>query len=303
VVKKEKAMASIWSDKSELIYQIVIWVLVGILALTCIFPLIYVLGMSFASEREMVERNWMVIIPRQPILSAYRSIILQQNFFSAFAVSVSRTVLTTFFTVVFVLIASYALAEPELPGRKAVLLYIITTMMISGGLIPSYLLMANLKLLNRFAVMVIPCLGYTYGILVVKTFIGDIPQEIQDSADIDGAGDIKKLTAIILPLTLPCLAAIALFTAVGQWNSWFDAMVYIRKITLQPMSLLIRNLLMSVRSGAEVQAATAYELFARSSTESFRMASVVVAMFPILCVYPFLQKYFIHGVFTGAVKG
>jgi putative aldouronate transport system permease protein len=303
VVKKESIMASIWHDKSELTYQIVIWILVGILALTCIFPLLYVVGMSFASEKELVERNWMLIIPRQPILTAYRSIILQQNFFNALFISVSRTVLTTCFTVVFVLVASYALAEPELPGRKAVLLYIIITMMIGGGLIPSYLLMANLKLLNTFAVMVIPCLGYTYGILVVKTFIEEIPREIRDSADIDGAGDIKKLMAIVFPLTLPCLAAIALFTAVGQWNSWFDALVYIRKITLQPMSLFIRNLLVSVRTSGEVRLETTYELFARSSTESFRMASVVVAMLPILCVYPFLQKYFIHGVFTGAVKG
>jgi putative aldouronate transport system permease protein len=287
-------------DPSEFIYQVIVCTLVAILGLLCLFPLIYVLGMSFTSEGEMIEKFYFVIIPEHPTLSAYQFIMRQQNFFNAMFISVSRTAITTFLTVVFVLIASYVLAEPKLPGRKAMLLFIIITMMIGGGLIPTYLLFSQLGLLNKFAVMVVPCLGYTYGILVIKTFIEGIPAEISESADIDGAGDILKLIRIIFPLTLPSLAAIALFTAVGQWNSWFDALVYLRDAQLLPVSLVIRNLLVS---STQQTAVTNQTVLVRMAPETLKMASVVVAMVPILCVYPFLQKYFIHGVFTGAIKG
>jgi putative aldouronate transport system permease protein len=287
-------------DPAEFIYQIIVCSIVGILSLLCLFPLIYVVGMSFTSEGEMISKFYFVIIPEHPTISAYQYIMRQQNFFGALFISVARTALTTFLTVLFVLIAAYVLAEPKLPGRKFMLLFIITTMMISGGLIPTYLLFSSLKLLNKFAVLVVPCLGYTYGILVIKTFIEGVPQEINESADIDGAGDILKLVRIIFPLTLPSLAAIALFTAVGQWNSWFDAMVFLRDSTLYPVSLVIRNLL---TASSQQTVVTGQTVLMRMAPETLKMASVVVAIVPILCVYPFLQKYFIHGVFTGAVKG
>ncbi|MDR2376904.1 MAG: carbohydrate ABC transporter permease [Treponema sp.] len=287
------------TDRAELFYQIVICVLVGILCLLCLFPLLFVLGMSFTSEGEMIQKFYFVLIPEKPTLSAYQFILRQHGFFNSLWISTARTILTTFLTVIFVLIASYSLAEPKLPGRKYMLLFIIITMMIGGGLIPTYLLFSQLKILNKFIVMVLPCLGYTYGILVIKTFIEGIPAEISESADIDGAGDILKLVRIIAPLTIPSLAAIALFTAVGQWNSWFDAMVFIRDSSLFPISLVIRNLL----TASSQQVVTGQTILSRMAPETLKMASVVVAIVPILCVYPFLQKYFIYGVFTGAVKG
>jgi putative aldouronate transport system permease protein len=287
-------------DPAERFYQFVVCGLVGILSLMCLFPLIYVLGMSFTSEGEMIEKYYFVIVPEHPTLSAYQFILRQQNFFNSLFISAARTALTTFLTVIFVLVAAYTLSEPRLPGRKYMLLFIIITMMIGGGLIPTYLLFAGLGLLNRFIVMVLPCLGYSYGILVIKTFIEEIPLEIHESADMDGAGDIMKLVRIIGPLTLPSLAAIALFTAVGQWNSWFDALVFIRNTALHPVSLVIRNLLTSSTAQETV---TGQSILMRMAPMTMKMAAVVVAMTPILCVYPFLQKYFIHGVFTGAVKG
>jgi putative aldouronate transport system permease protein len=288
------------TDKAEFFYQAVICVLVGILCLLCLFPLLFVVGMSFTSEGEMIQKFYFVLIPEKPTLSAYQFILRQQGFFNSLWISVARTALTTFLTVIFVLIASYALAEPKLPGRKYMLLFIIITMMIGGGLIPTYLLFSRLNILNKFIVMVLPCLGYTYGILVIKTFIEGIPAEISESADIDGAGDLLKLVRIIAPLTIPSLAAIALFTAVGQWNSWFDALVFIRNSDLFPISLVIRNLL---TTSSQQVVTTGQTILNRMAPETLKMASVVVAIVPILCVYPFLQKYFIYGVFTGAVKG
>jgi putative aldouronate transport system permease protein len=286
-------------DRAEKIYQAVICVFVGILCLACLFPLVFILGMSFTSEGEMIAKHYFVIVPQHPTTAAYEFIFRQQNFFNSLFISALRTVSTTVLCVVFVLIASYALAEPELPGRKYMMLYIIITMMISGGLIPTYLLFAQLKLLNKFWVMVVPCLGYTYGILVIKTFIEGIPKELIESADMDGAGDIRKLVHIVVPLTVPSLAAIALFTAVGQWNSWFDAMVFLREGKLFPVSLVIRNLL----TASTQQTATQSPILMRMAPETMKMASVVLAILPIMCVYPFLQKYFVLGVFTGAVKG
>jgi putative aldouronate transport system permease protein len=291
---------SLKNDPAELFYQVIVCVFVGILTILCLFPLIYVISMSFTTEEEMIQKHFFVLSPEHPTLQGYVYILRQQTIVNALFVSVSRTALTTFLTVAFVLAASYVLAESRLPGRKFMLFFVLVTMMIGGGLIPSYLLMARLKLLNTFAVMVVPCLGYTYGILVIKTFIEGIPGEITESADMDGAGDITKLVRIVFPLTLPSLAAIALFTAVGQWNSWFDAMVYIRETTLFPVSLIIRNLL----TAATLQQTASNEtIINRAAPETIKMASVVIAMLPILCMYPFLQKYFIHGVFTGAVKG
>jgi putative aldouronate transport system permease protein len=288
------------TDPAEFFYQVVVCVIVGIIGVLCLFPLLFVLGMSFTSEGEMIEKFYFVLIPEKPTISAYQFILRQQGFFNSLWISAARTALTTFFTVIFVLIASYTLAEPKLPGRKYMLLFIIITMMIGGGLIPTYLLFSQLKILNKFIVMVLPCLGYTYGILVIKTFIEGIPAEISESADIDGAGDILKLIRIIAPLTIPSLAAIALFTAVGQWNSWFDAMVFIRDSGLFPISLVIRNLL---TTSSQQVVTTSQTILNRMAPETLKMASVVVAIVPILCVYPFLQKYFIYGVFTGAVKG
>jgi putative aldouronate transport system permease protein len=287
------------TDPAEFFYQALVCIIVGLLCAVCLFPLLFVLGMSFTSEGEMIQKFYFVLIPEKPTISAYQFILRQQGFFNSLWISVARTGLTTFLTVIFVLVASYSLAEPKLPGRKYMLLFIIITMMIGGGLIPTYLLFSQLKILNKFIVMVLPCLGYTYGILVIKTFIEGIPAEISESADIDGAGDVLKLIRIIAPLTIPSLAAIALFTAVGQWNSWFDALVFIRDSRLFPISLVIRNLL----TASSQQVVTGQAILNRMAPETLKMASVVVAIVPILCVYPFLQKYFIYGVFTGAVKG
>ena len=287
-------------DRAETIYQIVICLIVGILCVICLFPLIYILGMSFTSEGEMIAKHYFVIIPEHPTTAAYEFIFRQQNFINSVMVSVLRSIVTTLLSVIFVLVAGYSISEPELPGRKYMMLFIIVTMMIGAPLIPVYLWFVNLKLLNTFWVMVFPCLGYTYGILVIKTFIEGVPRDIIDSADIDGAGDINKLIRIIFPLTLPSLAAIALFVAVGQWNSWFDALVFItsnKKII--PVSLVIRNLLTTTSQ----QTATQQSLLVRMAPETMKMASVVLAILPIMCVYPFLQKYFVLGVFTGSVKG
>lgn len=160
---------------------------------------------------------------------------------------------------------------------------------------------SELGLLNTFAILTVPSLVNVYNTLVIKTFVEGLPKELLESADMDGAGPVKKMIHIVFPLTLPALAATALFVAVGQWNSWFDAMVYInRDKTLYPMALIVRNLLTTgaVDNGGGIIGDPSQA----STPTSIKMASVVISMIPILIVYPLLQKYFVFGVFTGAVK-
>lgn len=286
---------------SERTYQIVIRVIVVIITLTCLFPFIYVLGMSFTSEGELLQRNYFVIIPKKPIITAYTYIFKQGYFFTGMKISIGRSVAGTFLGLALLFVGANVLAKTTLPGRKWMLLFVIVTMLLNGGIIPAYLLMSNLHLVNNFWVLVLPAMADTFGMLVIKVFIENIPQDIIDSADIDGAGELSKMLRIIGPLTVPVLAAIGLFTAVRHWNAWFDAMVFLRTPALFPVQLIVRNLLVQAQLNETM--AGSLTSFQKMTPETLKMAAVVIGMLPILCVYPFLQKYFIHGMFTGSVKG
>lgn len=284
---------------NENVYHVSIITIMGFVALSCVFPLIYIIGMSLSTEGELLQNNYMVIIPRNPSILAYKYILNQSLLLSGILISAGRVIAGTALTLLFVLVSAYILAQRDLPCIKGMLIFIITTIFINGGLIPSYLLMSRLGLLNNFWVYIVPGLGSTFSILVLKVFIENMPGDIIQSAEIDGAGDIHKLIHIVAPLTLPALAAIGLFTAVGHWNSWFDAMVYIRDTRLFTAQLVIRNLLSSALNTDNV---ILQDSSMKMTPETLKMASVVVGMIPILCVYPFLQKYFIHGVYLGATK-
>lgn len=173
-------------------------------------------------------------------------------------------------------------------------------MILSGGLIPTYLLYRDLKLLNTFWVYIAPSFANTYGILVIKLFVEGIPYDVMESADLDGATEIQKMVYIGVPLLKPTLCALGLFAAVGHWNAWMDAMIYVKNAKIWPIQFIIRNLLTQGGKSDMMENISAY---AKMTMESMKMASVIVAVFPILCVYPFLQKYFIKGMFTGSVKG
>lgn len=180
------------------------------------------------------------------------------------------------------------------------MIFFIITMILNGGLIPTYLLYRDLHLLNSFWVYIAPSLANTYGILIVKLFVEGIPMDVMESAELDGATELKKLWYIAIPLLKPTLCSLGLFAAVSHWNSWMDAMIYVKDAGLWPIQYIIRNMLVQ---GNNADMMTNVSTYAKMTAESMKMASVIVAVLPILCVYPFLQKYFVHGVFTGSVKG
>lgn len=285
---------------SERTYQIVINIVVVMVLLICVFPLLYVVGMSFTSEGEMIEKNYFVIFPERPILSAYKQILSDPNFFSGMRVTILRTCLGVVTALILTVPMGYILAIKDLPGRGAFMIFLIITMVLGGGLIPTYLLYKRLHLLNSFWVYIAPSCANTFGVLIVKLFVEQLPDNLMEAAELDGASELQKMSHVAIPLLKPTLCALGLFAAVAHWNSWMDAMIYVRNAAKWPIQYIIRNLLMATSNSDMMMKISVYS---KATSEGLKMASVIVAILPILCVYPFLQKYFVHGVFTGSVKG
>ena len=290
------------------IYQIVIYLLVTIITLLCLIPLIYVIGMSFTSLMELNEKNNFVLIPMHPTLESYKYILKQANLYTGFLVSVFRTVFGVMAMLVFVVPGGYILAKHELPGRRGILLFFVVTMLIQGGTIPSYMLIKSLKLLDSIWVYVVPAFGSVYNMLIIKIFVEGMPQDIIESADLDGATELQKMFYIAIPLLVPTICALSLFTGVAQWNAWFDSLLYVKTVSKQPVQLLIhqlfnRTVASTNMDGAGNMQSMISDLYRAGTDITIKMACVVIAMLPIMCVYPFLQKYFIFGMYTGSVKG
>lgn len=290
---------------AERTYQTIIIIIVGLVTLTCLFPLLYVIGMSFTGQAEMIEKNYFVIIPERPTILAYQSILQKSNFWSSFLISVFRVLLGVPAALLLTVPGGYVLANKQMPGRRWFMIYFIITMILGGGTIPTYLLMRDLHLLNTFWVYIVPAFGGAFNMLIIKLFVEGIPTEIIESADLDGASEMQKMLHIAVPLLVPTLCALGLFAAVGHWNSWFDAMLYTRDANLKTIQFVIRELLLSSGSVTATNSAGGATtiIVDQVTPEGVKMASVVVALIPILCVYPFLQKYFIYGMYTGSVKG
>ncbi len=289
-------------SREEKIYQVFIAVVVGLVTLTCILPLVYVVGMSLTSEGEMIEKSYFVIIPEHPTLAAYKNLFSSANFFTGMKITVLRTLLGVFTALVLTVPVGYILAIKDLPFKNPVMLFFITTMLIGGGTIPSYLLYRDLHLLNSFWVYIVPSLANTHGMLVVKLFVEGIPTDLMESADLDGASELQKMWYLGIPLLRPTIMALGLFAAVAHWNSWMDALIYApMNNKIWPVQFIIRNMMLAASTSADN--GVNLSSFMKMTPEGFKMAGVLMAVIPILCVYPFLQKYFVKGMFTGSVKG
>ena len=202
-------------SREEIAYQIFIAVVVGLLVLCCLIPFLYVVGMSFTSEGEMIQRNFFVIIPQKPILAAYEYLLKNKDFFSGMGITIVRTAMGVCTALILTVPVGYILAIGDLPFKNGIMVFFITTMVLSGGIIPTYILYRDLHLLNSFWVYIVPSLANTYGILVCKLFVEGIPMDIMESAQLDGANERQKMIHIAIPLLKPTLCALGLFAAVG----------------------------------------------------------------------------------------
>lgn len=289
-----------YRSPAETSYQVVIHFVVGMVVLSALLPLVYVIGMSLTSQSELIERNYFVIIPYEPTLEAYRRLLTSELLWRSVGVSVFRSVVGPLLTLVLTVIGAFVLSRRDLPGRNVLLAMVVLTILFRGGLIPSYLVLHDLELLNTVWSLVLPTAVDAFGLLVIKMFIENIPRELIESAYLDGVSEVQLLVRIIVPLAAPAIAAIGMFNIVMHWVSWFDALVYIQDPNLYPLQLVLRNML--ANEVVNDQMTQSLAVSQQISPESLKMATVVVAIIPILMVYPFLQKHFIRGVYMGAVK-
>ena len=225
---------------------------------------------------------------------------------TAYGISIARTVIGTFLSLMVTTLAGFALKQKDLPGNKLITVLITFTMLFSGGMIPTYIQYRNLHLLNSFWVYVVPSLVSVTYLLMVRTFFEGIPDSLEESAKLDGCGYFQTYLRIMLPLSKPVIAVVGLYTAVNHWNDWFAGAFYMNNSDMWPVQTVLQNMLTKSMSQQQQITSVAQALAhnaVSTTTDSLKMAAVVVTTVPILCVYPFVQKYFAQGAMIGAVKG
>ena len=285
------------------IFDILNYLFVTLVAITTIIPFIYIIGASFATEYEIATRP-MFFIPQDVTVDAYRYIFSSNKILRGFGNSIFITVAGTAINLFFTVTMAYALSKTRLRGRNFFLNMVIFSMFFSGGMIPGYIIVANvLNMKNTFWSVLLPGAISAYNLMIVKNFFQGIPQELEESGSIDGCTDLGVLWKIVLPLSLPVLATFGLFYAVGHWNAYFGAMIYMTGAPEKwPLQVLLRELIIMANGSAGDMANMADD-FVQPPEQSVKMAVIVVSTVPIMCVYPFLQKYFVKGVMVGALKG
>lgn len=290
----------------ERAYQTVILIIIALICVTALLPLQYVISTSLVMEAEYVAKDGFVLWPDKPTLAAYKRLLEMESIGNSFVVSVVRTLLGTFLMLSMTTITAYIVSRRAMPGARVLMLLILVTILFNGGLIPTFLMLKELGFYDNFWVFIIPSLVDSWSVLVLRQFMENLPRELEESAGLDGANEVQLFTRIILPMSLPSVAAIAMFIAVFHWNDWFTALIYIENDRLKPLQLVVRNMLVSnMGANATIDTNIGVNLFdpsKRVGEQTLKLATVVFSTLPILCVYPFLQKYFVKGMYVGAVK-
>jgi putative aldouronate transport system permease protein len=277
---------------------------------TALYPFIYFLALSFNDGYDAMKGG-IYFVPRIYTLENYSKAFRNPLILNSFFISVARTVIVTVLSVLLTAMLAYALSRKGLPGRKIIVFFFFFTTLFSGGLIPTFILYRQLHMLNTFSVLVLPSLYNFFNAIIMKTFFDGIPAGLSESAKIDGAGELSVFSRIILPLSMPVMATIALFVGVGTWNDWFTGQFFIQNEKLQPAATFLNKMISeasfqsmtSSNSGSAIQNMNQAQMELRGVTpEALRMTFVIIITTPIICVYPFLQKYFVKGVLVGSLK-
>ena len=303
--KQTSHRSKIKVNKVDSFIQILIYLIVILLCLAILLPCLNVLVLSFNDGKD-AARGGIWFWPRKFTLDNFREVFDDGKLMRAYGISIARTVIGTFLSLMVTTLAGFALKKKDLPGRKLITVLITFTMLFSGGMIPTYIQYRNLHLLNSFWVYVVPSLVSVTYLLMVRTFFEGIPDSLEESAQLDGCGYFQTYLQIMLPLSKPVIAVVGLYTAVNHWNDWFAGAFYMNNSDMWPVQTVLQNMLTRSMSQQQEITSVAQALAqgaASTTTDSLKMAAVVVTTVPILCVYPFVQKYFAQGAMIGAVKG
>lgn len=283
-------------SKNDTVFEVFVFLLVLLVGLVCLVPVMYVVSVSLTPIEEKLRSGGFLLIPRKITFSAYRQVLGGKEFLPALWVTVKVTVIGTFLQLVATLLFAYPLSRTNLPGRKLITKLVVFTMLFSAGMIPLYLVVKGTHLLNTLWSMIIPSLINVYNLIIMKAFFEGLPGELFESARIDGAGEMTVLLKVVLPLSMPIIMTIGLYYGVEQWNTYMRAVLYVSKDSLQPLQVVLRRLLAMAASTDILEE----EII---PTETLQMANVVLSTLPLVCIYPFIQKYFVRGTLAGAVKG
>ncbi|CAN7377974.1 carbohydrate ABC transporter permease [Paenibacillus sp. LjRoot56] len=281
----------------EKVFTVVNYTLLITVGLICVLPFITLLAKS-VSEEAYVVSGQVSLWPMGFQLKAYQVLLSGIDFRTAFTNSLFVAVLGTAIQVFFTACVGYAIAKRDLVGRKAINILYVFTMLFNGGMIPTYMVIKNTGLINHLWVLIIPGMVSAFNLILVRNYFESLPYSLEESARIDGAGNLTILFRIMLPISKPLLATIAIFSAVGIWNNYMDPLMYLTKKEVQVLPLFLQNIVAAAnKNGLENP-----EQLANIASETFRAAAIFVSSIPILLVYPFLQKYFVTGLTLGAVK-
>lgn len=292
----------------ERVGQGLIVILLALMCVSIIYPFLYMLAISLNTGSD-AARGGIYLWPRSFTWINYEIVLGNRVIRHAYLITIARTIVGTIGGLAVTLLAAYGLSHKQLPFRNGVLAYILVTMLFNGGLVPFYIQLYKLGLTNSFWVYIFPGLFSAWNMFVMQKFLQGIPEALIESAELDGAGPIRILLQIIIPLSKPMLAALGLFTAVWHWNDWFSGAFYVTDQKLIPVQTFLQQLLSAQDLSSVLGSNQNQEALARASAlknitlMSVKMATVMVSALPILSIYPFLQKYFVKGVMIGSVKG
>ena len=298
---KKRSAGGIPPSRGERVFEGINLFILIILGALMLFPFLNLLAKSFSSTTA-ITTGQVLFLPVDFQLGTYKYVMNESQFWDSLKVSLIITIGGTAGSMLVSCLTAYPLSKTWLYGRKPLILFFVFTMLFSGGMVPAYLLMRTLNLINTIWVLFIPFLLSVYNMILLKNFFEEIPQEVEESAQLDGASNVRILVSIVLPMSLPAMATIGLFYAVGYWDNYMNGLLYITTPSLRPLQTYLYQVVTEAINVDEALSMDAQENAALNS-EAIRAATIMLACIPIMCVDPFLQKYFVKGMRVGSVKG
>ena len=296
---KTKGIARSRADKT---FDLLDYILLTIAFLLVAYPLYFVVIAS-VSDPSAVYEGRVILYPIKPTLEGYRRIFGYDSLFTGYKNTLIYTTVGTAINVVLTITAGYALSRKELVGRNVMMMGVMVTMIVSGGMIPNYLLVRSLRIYNTMWALILPGAVSTWNLIVTRTFFQQtIPDELREAADLDGCNDTTFFLRVVLPLSASIIAVMVLFYAVGHWNSYFNALIYLSSTSKYPLQLVLRNILI-VNTLDDMVNDVATQAAQQRMGDLIKYGMIIISSLPLLILYPFLQKYFVHGVMIGAIKG
>lgn len=304
VIAKSRPAGSMGYRRSEQLYQLILGFFLSLLALLMLFPLYYVISVSF-TDSSVYREGVFTLAPAKLSIAAYEWVLAGRGFWNSFKASLFLVIVGTPLVLLFNASCAYMVSKTDLPGRRFIMGYLLATMLFGAGMIPTYLWIKQLGLLDTWWALILPGMVSPWTVFVLKSFFQTLPRDLEDAARIDGCNELETFWRIVLPLSKAPLAAIGLFAAVGFWNTYFSAVLYISDATKWPLQVVLQQIVLSANLAQFQDPELANQLMMRLHQvppETVKMAATVLTITPILLVYPFVQKYFAKGVLIGSIK-